>query len=1423
MQTPRCFRTILVSILTALVAVALVSGGAFAAERSPRQETVSSASEIDYPPFCLVNERGEADGFSVELLRAALAAMGREVTFRTGPWVEVKAWLEKGEIDALPLVGRTPEREELFDFTFPYMTLHGAIVVREGTRDIRTLEDLEGKQVATMIGDNAEEFLRRKERGIDIRTTLTFEQALAELTRGEHDAVFMQRLVALRLIDETGVEGLRVLDNPVEEFSQDFCFAVREGDRETLALLNEGLALVMADGTYRHLHARWFAALELPADRRVIVGGDHNYPPYEYLDENGRPAGYNVDLTRAIARELGLEVEIRLGPWSRMREQLATGRIDALQGMLYSPERDVVFDFTPPHIVNHYVCVARKGGAEALPERLEQLRGRDIVVQAGDIMHDFAVENGLADRLTMVDAQEVALRELAEGRHDYALVSRLTALYWIDEKGWNNLEVGRHPFLSPGYCYAVPKNHRALLAHLSEGLRLIEESGEYRRIYEKWMGVYEEPDLADTLRHTAYVVVPLLVLLAVILLWSWSLRRQVAARTRELRRSEEQYRLLADNTLDVIWTMDVNLVFTYVNPAIRQVTGHEPGEWVGTRLSDHSDEANFEKMARAVTEEIDRWPDNKGVIFEAEMLRRDGSPIPVEIHGRVFFDQATGEPLSLQGTTRDISERKQAEGELRLSHLVLEQIKDHVVVTDLDGYITYVNDATSRVHGRPPEEMVGQPVSIFGNDPSTGTTQEKIHRHTLANGEWRGEITNYRPDGTPVYLDLRTHVVRDEDGRPAALCGISTDVTKQKLANEKLRESEKRFSMAFHTSPYIITITRARDERFVEVNDAFVSKSGYSREEALSGSTIGPDIWGNPGDRDAVVADLMAGKTVTDREYLFRKKSGELMTGLFSAQIMHLDGEAHILSSINDITEWKWAEQELHEALMREKEVVRAANVGLFDWDILTGEVRYSDEWKRQIGFEPHEIANDLEEWRSRVHPEDLEPVMARIEQSLARGSKNHQSEFRLRHKDGSWRWILAQGSVVRDEDGRPVRMRGSHIDITQRKKAEEEKARLEAQIHQSRKMESIGRLAGGVAHDYNNMLNVIIGYAELAMDRLTPRDSVYPDLEEILSAAKRSVEITRQLLAFARKQTVAPKMLDLNGSVESMLKILQRLIGEDIDFSWSPGAGLWKVRIDPAQVDQILANLCVNARDAIGGVGSVAIETENVVLDECHCVGHPEFSPGEYVMLSVTDSGKGMDADTLQNVFEPFFTTKGLGKGTGLGLATVYGIVKQNKGFIDVDSEPGKGATFRVYLPRYSGQTVGEAGDVEVEISPARGETVLLVEDETAMLDLGARMLKSLDYEVLPASTPGKALELAEQYSDRIDLLITDVVMPEMNGRALADKLRSQNPDLEVLFMSGHSADVIAHRGLLETGVNFIQKPFTRKDLAIKVRAILD
>ncbi|MFH0782247.1 MAG: PAS domain S-box protein [Pseudomonadota bacterium] len=459
-----------------------------------------------------------------------------------------------------------------------------------------------------------------------------------------------------------------------------------------------------------------------------------------------------------------------------------------------------------------------------------------------------------------------------------------------------------------------------------------------------------------------------------------------------------------------------------------------------------------------------------------------------------------------------------------------------------------------------------------------------------------------------------------------------------------------------------------------------------------------------------------------------------------------------------------------------------------------------------------------------RVHdintlsPEQIKAAMENV--------KNRQRvyyEFRHRLADGSVKDVSIYSSNI-SVKGKTLIHSIVH-DISERKKAEVEQEKLRGQLIQAQKMESVGQLAGGVAHDFNNMLGVILGHAELAMEQLNPMQPLFADLKEIHRAAVRSADITRQLLAFARKQIILPKVLSLNEVVEGMLKMLRRLIGEDIDLAWLPGSGLWMIKMDPSQIDQILANLCVNARDAIAGIGKITVETGNSTLHEEDCSGQEGFIPGEYVWISVSDNGSGMNKETLTRIFEPFFTTKDVGEGTGLGLSTVYGAVQQNKGFINTYSEPGQGTAFRIYIPRYVDLDGTGQARPEDFINPVVGgnETILLVEDESSILKMTTTLLQHLGYNVLAADTTDKAFSLAQQSVGQIHLLLTDVIMPEMNGWDLAEQLGGIQRGMKCLFMSGYTSNIIANQGMLAEGVCFLQKPFSRRELAAKVREALE
>ncbi len=611
--------------------------------------------------------------------------------------------------------------------------------------------------------------------------------------------------------------------------------------------------------------------------------------------------------------------------------------------------------------------------------------------------------------------------------------------------------------------------------------------------------------------------------------------------------------------------------------------------------------------------------------------------------------------------------------------------------------------------------------------------------------------------------------------------------------------------------------------------------------EVLFVNRVSEDLWGLPGEKRCYeylqnrtapcpfcTNDKIRGE-YRDRSYIweFQNERTRRWFRCIDKAIPWPDGRTVRYEMAIDITDRKNAE----EAIRESEERLRALSDNLpggMVYQIDSGadgtERRFtyiSQGVKEMHAISVEEAAADPTRIYRQVHPEDA-ALLAEREAAAARSMSTMTAEVRITLPSGAVRWRLFTSAPRRLPDGHLV-WDGIELDITDRKNAEEERKKLQAQLLQSHKMEAVGRLAGGIAHDFNNMLSVILGHTEMLLDRLRADDPLRADLKKIHKAAERSADLTRQLLAFARKQTIAPQVLDLNATMAGMLDMLRRLIGEDIDLAWIPGASVGRVRMDPSQIDQILANLCVNARDAIADTGKITIETAAAAFDDAYCATHAGYIPGDYALLAVSDSGCGMDTATAAHVFEPFFTTKERGKGTGLGLATVYGIVRQNGGFINVYSEPGRGTTFRIYLPCCAEELAAIPEKKEPsDATKSGGETILLVEDEPMIRDITRKMLDILGYRVIVAATPGEAIRLAREHAGRIDLLMTDVVMPEMNGRDLARNLLSLYPDLKRLFMSGYTANVIAHHGVLDPGVHFLQKPFSMNDMAAKLREVL-
>jgi len=703
---------------------------------------------------------------------------------------------------------------------------------------------------------------------------------------------------------------------------------------------------------------------------------------------------------------------------------------------------------------------------------------------------------------------------------------------------------------------------------------------------------------------------------------------------------------------------------------------------------------------------------------------------------------------------------------------------------------------------------------------------DRAHRESLAK-KTPSDI-EYRlllKDRTLKYVNERFQTLYDDDGTPAFSMGTVQDITERRQAEEALREAESLYRLHFeNVSDVIYSVDR--EMKLINISPSVERVLGYKPEELIGRPVQELNVLALESLEQATADTqrVLGGERIPSTEYQFIARDDTRRWGEVSGAPLIRDGQVvAVISVARDITDRRVAEKALNEAY----DIISRSSSVVFTWKNQEGwPVAFvSENVERLFGYTSEEFISGKLDYAGCIHPEDLKRVAREVAEY---SSQEHSTEvvhkpYRIIAKDGSEKIINDWTYIVRDRDGRVTHYKGIVEDITERSRSEEERERLQAQLHQAQKMESVGRLAGGVAHDFNNMLSVIQGRAELALLDVAPEEPLHDSLQEILRAATRSSNVIRHLLAFARKQTIAPEVLNLNDTVEGMLKMLRRLIGEDIDLTWRPDTNLWPVNMDPAQIDQILANLCVNARDAISGVGKIVIETENVVLDEDYSEEHTGCVPGDYVMLGVSDDGSGMDQETLQNAFEPFFTTKDVGKGTGLGLSTVYGIVSQNRGFIDVISEPGKGTAFKIYLPRHHGKSEEAFETAKTDIPRGRGETVLIVEDETLVLEVGRQILERLGYAVLSAVSPGEAVTMARKYSGEIHLLITDVVLPEMSGKNLTEEMIKIRPGIKTLFMSGYTADIIAPHGILEKGVHFVQKPFTTESLGRKVREVLD
>ncbi len=887
-----------------------------------------------------------------------------------------------------------------------------------------------------------------------------------------------------------------------------------------------------------------------------------------------------------------------------------------------------------------------------------------------------------------------------------------------------------------------------------------------------------------------------------------------------LQESEERYRRLFETAQDAIFVANPETGRVVdCNPQAERMIGRTRDEILGM----HQTELHPQESPDVYEEGFKRALQSSGTIFaEREVIHKDGHRIPVEISSGGMVP--VGEGTIHFGIFRDISERRKMENKIleqaRFQETLLESIPNPVFYKDTQGRYLGCNKAFEELFEIDRNDLIGKTVQQMWPERYSSTYFDKDQELFENPGKQYYEFQMPAKGGTIRDVAFFKSTFEDSTGSIAGLIGVMLDITERKRTEDALKRSENMFRKVFDILPVGLWIAD-KSGKLVRGNPTgikiwggspLVSQHDYNVFKARrlpSREEIAPEDW-------ALAHTVNDGVTITDELLEIDAFDGVTRTILNStAPVLDENGELMAAIVVNqDITELKKVEQSLIESEMRARSYIDHAPYGVF----ITNE--------RGEYLEVNPAACDMTGYSQEELCSMSIPDMVPEETKAAAGehfmqvvqSGRASGENKFIHKSGEYRYWTIEAIRLSD-----TRFLGFTEDTTERKLEEERKQELERRLNQVQRMESVGRLAGGVAHDFNNLLTGITGNVSLALMELQENHPLYETLNEVGEASERAASLTRQLLAFSRKQIIEPKVVSPNKLLGDLRKLLSRLIGEDIHIEWNLSPDTSTIRVDPGQIEQVIVNLLVNARDAMPNGGRLSIETGNTVLEQEYAEKAFNLDGGKYVFISVQDSGHGMDEETTNRIFEPFFTTKGDDEGTGLGLATVFGIVSQHKGTIEVESELEVGTKFCIYLPdaEEEAQVVETVREVELELPPAKGN-VLIVEDEPMVKKIAIRILKKQGFQVYHAESGQDALQLVEREKPSIDLLLTDIVMPNMNGRQLAEKLSEIYPEMKVLFTSGYTEDVIAQHGILEEGINFIPKPYSPNVLAKRVQKVM-
>lgn len=805
----------------------------------------------------------------------------------------------------------------------------------------------------------------------------------------------------------------------------------------------------------------------------------------------------------------------------------------------------------------------------------------------------------------------------------------------------------------------------------------------------------------------------------------------------------------------------------------------------------------------------------EGMSFDevAQIITAKGRHLWVRVIGEAERD-ADGAVIGAQGAFQDITElvamRDESDKLARRLQHTLESINDSFLIIDHDWCFAFLNRRAEALLQSSSADLIGR--NVWEAFPTAAGT---VFQQNYELAVETGRSVRFQAHFAPLDLQLEVDVHPTSEG----LAIYFRDITAEHARAEHLRLLEAAVSqqdnMLIILEGHPVSGTYGRP--IVYVNNAFVRRTGYSREEVI-GRT--PDMMYGPNTQPDVIEDLRAamqrGEAVNAEMIHYTKAGKEFWQEVDMVPVIDDTGQlTHWVGIERDITDRKHAEEALQRSDERFRLVARATNDVVWDWDLEADTIWWNENCESLFGHDPAQLSPGPESWTDHIHIDDKNEIVGRVYAALAGSDTTWVGEYRYCHADGHIMTVIDRAFIIRDIAGKAVRMIGSMIDVTKQRETE-------ARLNQAQKLEAVGQLTGGVAHDFNNLLTVILGNAEALSERLEDKEARRL-AEMTASAAERGAALTKRLLAFSRKQPLQPRLLDISKQVDGMEELLRRALAEHIDIRISHPRNVWQTALDPSQLEAALLNLALNARDAMPGGGYLTIETANVAVDEEHALPEDDLPPGDYVRVSVSDTGEGIAADALPHIFEPFFTTKDVGKGSGLGLSMVYGFVKQSGGHVRVYSELGEGTVVKMYFPRSRLVDRSGRGQMLARQIVGGNELILVVEDNALVREYLVGQLKALGYRVEMASSGIKALELLDTVPG-IDLLFTDVMMPGgMNGQELAQIARSRQPDLKLLFTSGYSENAFAHSGRLDLPIELLSKPYRRDQLASKLRKVLD